>query len=106
MGMSVPWHSAQRFDATIASLGDLGADEQRVVMGNLVLSVGDEVVLRPSERRDISLAGRWARIERILIDYIGSVRIAISLADAHERPGDRGRVLVVAPEELEPSRNS
>ena len=88
---------------------DPGADdvpgEPEVVVGGRRLARGQHVVLRPdrSHGQDVLLAGRSARIERILVDYDDHVHICVTVDDdpGQDLMREIGRFLYFKPTEVE-----
>jgi hypothetical protein len=80
-------------------------DTARVVGGEV--AVGGAVRIRPrrrgSDAHDMFLAGRTARVRRVLTDVDGSLHVAVSIDDdpAAELHGWYGRFHYFAPDELE-----
>ena len=82
--------------------------DEGIAVGGVVLRVGSRVVLRPGSRaadaQDMFLAGRTARVTRLLHDVDGGDHLAVVLDDD---PGQdlavaQARFLYFAPDEVEP----
>jgi hypothetical protein len=80
--------------------------EDRVEVGGRVFRRGDHVILRPDPSRhaqDHLLAGRSARIERILLDYDDAIHLCVTVDDdpGQELMREIGRFLYFKPAEVE-----
>ncbi len=87
--------------------GSVRPERDVVMVGDVAVSAGSRVRLRPSRRadaQDLFYAGRTARVTAVLGDVDGGTHVAVVVEDdpAAELHDWYGRYLYFAPEEIEP----